>query len=147
VGHNFRMTDAQAAVGLVQLAKLDALNARRREIARIYTQRLGGIRGLSLPYVAPELGHAWHIYCVLLDESFARSKEDFMWEMYTRYQVKVWSHYMPIHLTTAYRNLGHGEGECPRAEALFSRYVSLPIHPRLTEQAIDHLIASIRALA
>ena len=51
-----------------------------------------------------------------------------------------------MHLTTAYRNLGHKEGECPVAEALFDRYVSLPIHPRLTAEAIEYLIASIRAL-
>jgi dTDP-4-amino-4,6-dideoxygalactose transaminase len=54
---------------------------------------------------------------------------------------------MPIHLTTAYRNRGHREGECPRAEALFQQYVSLPIHPRLTSEAIEYLLSSIEALA
>jgi dTDP-4-amino-4,6-dideoxygalactose transaminase len=52
-----------------------------------------------------------------------------------------------MHLTTAYRQLGHSEGECPIAEALFARYVSLPIHPRLTSDGIDYLINSIRSLA
>jgi dTDP-4-amino-4,6-dideoxygalactose transaminase len=70
-----------------------------------------------------------------------------MWELYTRYQIKAWSHYTPIHLTTAYRKLGHREGECPRAEALFQQYVSLPIHPRLTTEAIEYLLTSIEALA
>ena len=70
-----------------------------------------------------------------------------MWELYTQKQIKVWSHYMPIHLTTAYRNLGHCEGECPRAEALFHQYVSLPIHPRLSEEAVDYLLTAIEALA
>ena len=52
-----------------------------------------------------------------------------------------------MHLTTAYRKLGHREGECPVAEALFHQYVSLPIHPRLTSEAIDYLIDAIRSLA
>jgi perosamine synthetase len=59
----------------------------------------------------------------------------------------VWSHYMPIHLTSAYRARGHREGECPVAEALFSQYVSLPIHPRLTDQAVEYLLQSVRELA
>jgi len=146
VGYNYRMTEVQGAVGLVQLGRLDNLNARRREIAAQYTRGLTGVRGLTLPYTSPDVEHTFHVYCILLDKAFPLSKEDFMWELYTRYRIKAWSHYMPMHLTTAYRNLGHKEGECPTAEALFDRYVSLPIHPRLTEEAIAYLIASVRAL-
>jgi perosamine synthetase len=140
------MTEVQGAVGLVQLGRLDGLNARRREIADQYTRGLSGVHGLTLPYISPDVEHTFHVYCILLDAEFPLSKEDFMWELYTRYRIKAWSHYMPMHLTTAYRNLGHKAGECPTAEALFDRYVSLPIHPRLTDEAIGYLIASIRAL-
>jgi len=147
IGFNFRMTDAQAAVGLAQLPKLDGFNARRIEIANRYCERLRGIRGLSTPYVAPDVKHVFHIYCVLVEPEFRLSKEDFMWELYTGKRIKVWSHYMPIHLTTAYRKLGHGEGECPVAEALYHKYVSLPIHPRMTEESIGYVVDSIRELA
>ena len=147
VGFNFRMTDAQAAIGLEQLKKLDASNARRIEIANQYCKRLSGIRGLTLPYVSPDVKHVFHIYCVLVEPEFRLNKEDFMWELYTGKRIKVWSHYMPIHLTTAYRKLGHGDGECPVAEALFHKYVSLPIHPRMTEASVAYVTDSIRELA
>jgi perosamine synthetase len=147
VGFNFRMTDAQAAVGLVQLSKLDGFNARRIEIANLYCERLRGIRGLTTPYVSPDVKHAFHIYCVLVEPTFRLSKEDFMWELYTAKHIKVWSHYMPIHLTTVYRRLGHAEGECPVAEALFHKYVSLPIHPRMSDETISYVANSIRELA
>lgn len=147
IGFNYRMTEIQAAVGLVQLAKLDRLNARRIEIAEAYTAGLRGITGLQLPQVAAGRKHVFHVYLILLDESFHSSKEDFMWELYTGKRIKVWSHYMPIHLTKAYRALGHGDGECPVAEAAFHRYVSIPIHPRMTEQSIQYVIDSIRELA
>jgi dTDP-4-amino-4,6-dideoxygalactose transaminase len=91
--------------------------------------------------------HTFHVYCVLVGQDFKLSKEDFMWELYTGKRIKVWSHYMPIHLTRAYRQLGHRAGECPRAEALFHQYVSLPIHPRLTSEGIQYLIEAIRSLA
>jgi perosamine synthetase len=138
LGENFRMTEMQAAVGLIQLRKLDVMNRRRMEIAAEYTRRLTKVRPLS---VLPDRKHVFHIFGVLVDH-----KEDFMWRMYTEHRIKVWSHYMPIHLTTAYRNLGHGPGECPVAESLFERYVSLPIHPRLAPQAIDYLCSTIEAL-
>lgn len=147
IGFNFRMTDAQAAVGLVQLRHLDGWNARRREIAREYTERLTSIQGLTLPYLMPEVESAFHSYCVQIEPGFPLSKEDFMWELYTHRRIKAWSHYMPIHLTTVYRQLGHREGECPVAEAAFEKYVSLPIHPRLTSQAIEYLTATIQDVA
>lgn len=147
IGFNFRMTDAQAAVGLAQLRKLDGFNARRIEIANRYCERLSGIRGLTMPYVSPDNKHVFHIYCVLVEPGFRLGKEDFMWELYTGKRIKVWSHYMPIHLTTAYRNRGHREGECPVAEAMFHKYVSLPIHPRMTEASVDYVTDSIRGLA
>jgi perosamine synthetase len=147
VGFNYRMTDAQAAVGLVQLRKLDSLNARRIEIAKKYSDSLQGIQGLTLPFVSPENKHVFHVYTLLLDPAFLRTKEDFMWDLYTRKRIKVWSHYMPIHLTTAYRKLGHGPGECPVAEELFERYVSIPIHPRMTDEVVEYVVDSIRELS
>jgi len=147
VGFNYRMTDAQAAVGTVQLRKLDSLNERRIEIARKYTEGLQGIEGLTLPFVAPENKHVFHVYPLLLEASYARTKAQFMWDMYTEKRIKVWSHYMPIHLTTAYRNLGHHSGECPVAEKLFEKYVSIPIHPRMTDEVIQYVVDSIRELS
>ena len=147
IGFNYRMTDIQAAVGLVQLGRLVDLNRRRIEIAAKYTEGLQGIKGLQLPHIDPDRKHVFHIYTILVKPEFALNKEDFMWELYTKKKIKVWSHYMPIHLTETYRKLGHGAGECPVAEELFDQYVSIPIHPRMTDQAIQYVIDSIRELA
>ena len=147
IGFNYRMTDMQAAVGLVQLRKLDALNARRAEIAARYTEALSDIPGLELLFRDPDCKHVFHIFGILIKPDFGMSKEDFMWAMYTEKRIKVWSHYMPIHLAQAYRALGHGDGECPVAERLFDEYVSIPIHPRMTEESIQYVIDSIRGLS
>jgi perosamine synthetase len=147
VGFNYRMTDAQAAVGLVQLKKLESLNARRIEIAERYTNGLKGLNGLKLPTILPQCKHVFHVYPLLIEPGFPLGKEDFMWELYTNKRIKVWSHFMPIHLTTAYRKLGHKAGECPIAEEQFKKYVSLPIHPRMKEDTIQYVIRSIQELA
>jgi perosamine synthetase len=147
IGSNYRMTDVQAAVGLVQLRKLESLNQRRMQIAQKYSEGLKGLQGLTLPFVSPENKHVFHIYCLLLEDSFPLSKEDFMWELYTSKKIKAWSHYMPIHLTTVYRKMGHQPGECPVAEKLFEKYVSIPIHPRLTDEVVEYVIDSIKELS
>ena len=147
VGFNYRMTEIQAAVGLIQLRKLNAFNSRRIEIAKQYSEGLRGIPGLRLPVLAPDVKHVFHVYCLCVEPEFRLSKEDFMWEIYANKQIKAWSHYMPIHLTSVYRSFGHHEGDCPVAEAMFHKYVSIPIHPRLTEEAVQYVIRSIRELA
>jgi perosamine synthetase len=147
IGSNYRMTDVQAAVGLVQHRKLESLNQRRIQIAKRYSEGLRGIKGLTLPFVSPENKHVFHIYCLLLEDSFPLSKEDFMWELYTSKKIKAWSHYMPIHLTTVYRKMGHQPGECPVAEKLFEKYVSIPIHPRLTDEVVEYVIDCIKELS
>ena len=70
-----------------------------------------------------------------------------MWQLYTKKGIKAWSHYMLINLTAPYRAQGHDEVECPVAEELFNKYVTLPIHPRLTDAAIDYMADTIRELA
>jgi perosamine synthetase len=147
VGYNFRMTDAQAAVGIVQLAKLEAHNARRALIGRRLAEGLAGIRGLDLPWVDPKGVHAWHFFVVQLGKDFPMTKSDFMWELYANRGIKPWSHYTPVHLTGPYLAQGHREGECPVAEAAHERYVSLPVHPRMTDEAIDYLLENVREAA
>ena len=143
VGYNFRMTDIQGAVGVEQLKKLDGFNNRRIAIANRLTEKLQGIRGLTLPYVDPRGKHVFHLYVVQLEPDFPLDKRGFMWTLYSEMGIKSWSNYMPVHLIDPYRGEGHQEGECPVAEAAFKKYVSLPIHPRLTDDAVDYLARSI----
>jgi perosamine synthetase len=146
-GYNFRMTDAQAAVGIEQLKKLAGHNARRIEIASRLSAALRGVPGLTLPYVDPKGKHVFHLYVTQLEEEFPLSKTDFMYRLYYERGIKAWSHYMPIHLTEPYRRQGHRAGECPVAEKAFHKHVTLPLHPRLTEEAIGYLVATVRELA
>jgi perosamine synthetase len=143
IGFNYRMTDAQAAVGIEQLKKLEKHNQKRIDLANRLTEKLSGIKGLTLPYVDPRGKHVFHVYVIQVEKDFPLNKTDFMWKMYTEKNIKVWSHYMPIHLTKPYLAQGHEEGECPVAEAAFEKYVSLPIHPRMTNEAIDYMARSI----
>ena len=147
LGYNFRMIDAQAAVGIEQLKKLDGFNAKRSELAARLTEKLRGVPGIVLPWVDPKGKHIFHFYLLQLKDKHPLKKADFMWELYTNKGIKAWNHYMPIHLSGPYRARGHREGECPVAEKAHDYFLSLPIHPRLTEEAIDYLAASVAELS
>jgi len=146
-GYNVRMTDMQAAVGRVQLRKLDELNARRIANAQHLTARLADIKGVTPPYVAPDVKHVFHLYLVLIDPgTFGMGKTELMRRLLHEHGIKAGTHYIPINWTTAYRKRGHREGECPVAEAAFERLITLPIHPRLTEADQDYMADAIASL-
>lgn len=146
-GYNFRLTDMQAAVGRVQLGKLDALNQNRINNAARLTEGLKDLPGLTLPTVAPGRKHVFHLYPMLIDEQvFGMSKEDFIHTMYHERGVKPGAHYIPLHWTTAFQNRGYKKGMFPVADDLGARVVTLPINPRQTPEALDYLIASVRAM-
>ena len=147
-GYNFRMTDIQAAVGCIQLAKLDALNARRIEIAAYLTDALRDVPGLTLPTVAPGCTHVFHLYPIQVDpDEYGLSKDDFIYAMLHDKGIKIGTHYIPLHWTTAFRNRGFRPGQFPVADALAERLVTLPIHPRLTTEGLEYLVDSIRGYA
>ncbi len=145
-GYNFRMTDMQAAVGIVQLKKLDTLNRTRQEIARKITEALKDVPGLTLPAVQPGRNHVFHLYPLQIDaQEFGMTKEDFVWTMREDHGVRIGTHYIPLHWTTAFQKRGFKKGQFPVADALAERLVTLPIHPRLTDDAIQYLVDSIKA--
>jgi perosamine synthetase len=147
-GFNVRMTDMQAAVGRVQLRKLDQLNAKRIANAQYLSARLAEIKGLTVPYIAPHVKHVFHLYPVLIDpDLFGMDKTELMKRLLHEHGIRAGTHYIPLNWSTAYKKRGHREGECPVAEAAFNRLITLPIHPRLTEDDLDYMARALQSLA
>jgi perosamine synthetase len=146
-GYNFRMTDIQAAVGIEQLKKLDMLNQHRIDNAAYITEGLKNVPGLTLPTARPYNKHVFHLYPVMIDpKEFGMTKEDFIYDMLHKYGIKIGFHYIPLHYSTAFKNRGFKKGQFPNAEKLGEQLVTLPINPRQTEEALEYLVNSIKAV-
>jgi len=146
-GYNFRMTDIQGAVGVVQLKKLDELNQRRIDNAAYLTAGLRNVTGLTLPTVSPGCKHVFHLYPIQIDpEKFGWNRDDFIHAMFFEKGIKVGTHYTPLHYASAFKKRGFRKGQFPVAESVAERLVTLPLNPRQTRQALDYLIESIRSL-
>ncbi len=136
LGYNYRLTDFQAALGISQLKRADEGLRRRREIAAKYVVAFKGKEWLNRQSGLVE-GHAYHLYIIEVDDrlglyKFLRTKNIFS-------QV----HYVPAHLMPYYRRQGFKENDYPYAEKYYSRCLSLPMYPTLTNEELDFVIETI----
>lgn len=141
LGYNYRLSDIHAALGLAQLRRVDEHIERRSAIARRYDQTLGSLE-LLLPRVKPHVKHAWHLYPVQLSGAPARRR--FVDAMHAA-GVGVQVHYIPIYKHPYYRELGYDRHSCPNAELYYSRAVSLPLFPDLTDAEFARVVGAVRA--
>jgi len=147
-GYNFRMTDIQAAIGRIQLKKLDTFNQRRIDNAQYLTEGLQDVEGLILPTVSPGCKHVFHLYPIqICPHVYGMTKEDFIYAMLHERGIRIGTHYHPLNWTTAFQKRGFARGQFPVAESVAKRLVTLPINPRQTREALDYLIESIKTLA
>jgi dTDP-4-amino-4,6-dideoxygalactose transaminase len=150
VGNNYRMSDLQAAVGLVQLGKLDALNNRRREIANRLNEGLCRIPGITIQEEQPYAHHIYHLYTFFYHpEVVGAPKDDFIRYLEQEEGIQIVVRYFPVHLLAEFRALGYQYGECPVAEKMyFEHQVQLPIYTHLTGEQVEHMIGGVeRAVA
>jgi dTDP-4-amino-4,6-dideoxygalactose transaminase len=142
VGFNFRMTDVQAAIGLVQLGKLGQMVARRRELAERYRRHLLAIPGLRT-IVDPEYGvtNYQSFWIVLPDES--RVSRDEMLGRLALAGVSARRGIMAAHLEPAYAS--HPHGSLPVTERLTARSLILPLFHEMTQAQQDVVISAVSA--
>lgn len=141
-GTNANMPEAAAAVGLTQLAKLDDMIGRRREIARMLDTVVERFPGPRVHRAPIRDRHANHLYTFFLDTG-AEARDALVRELDGR-GVEIQLRYYPLHLRPEWRHLGHGPGECPVAEdSWFSRHMNLPCHPGLTDAQVAHLVDAL----
>jgi dTDP-4-amino-4,6-dideoxygalactose transaminase len=140
-GYNFRMSNIHAALGVWQLARLDAMNARRREHAAWYRERLAGIDALELPVEGEGCMHVYQMYTVKLN---GVDRGRFLDELRRR-GVGASVHFdPPVHLQPMYAGWER-RFELPVTEHIASRIVTLPIFPGLTQAHREHVVASVKA--
>ena len=139
LGHNYRMDEMSAALGLSQLARLDQFLARRARVAAQYTERLAGMDGVRAPVVRPEVRMSWFVYVVTLDEGYDR---DLTMAGMEREGVPCRGYFAPVHTQPYIRDrFGDLAGTLPRTEAMAKRTLALPFHNGLEEQEIEHVLA------
>lgn len=144
VGFNFRMTDLQAAVGIVQLGRLDEVLVRRRELAARYQQELADVPGLRC-VADPEYGRSnYQSFWVELGEEFPLGREELL-QTLADSGVSARRGIMAAHRQPAYA--GHQHDPLPVTERLTDRTVILPVFHQMTQEQQDRVVAAVRSAA
>lgn len=142
LGHNYRMPEIEAALGCVQLRKLPEFLEKRQRNARLLTERLSDVRRLELPKEPPDRKHSWYLYTVRLRDADARMRDAVVGELRKRSVGAAVYYPTPIHLMPYYRQFG--EQRLPETERAAQQVFSLPVHPGLTLEQIDHIAGSVK---
>jgi len=141
MGFNFRMTDIQAAIGLVQLGRLDRLLERRRLQAERYSEAIGSIKGL-VALVDPPYGRTnFQSYCVVVDDDFGVSRDALMQALIDR-EISPRRGVMAAHREPAFRR--HPSAPLPDTEYLTDHSLLLPLYHEMTEAEQDRVIAALQ---
>ncbi len=139
-GLNYRIDEMRAALGLVQLAKLDAANASRRKIVEAYRREIGGLEGVALPFPdRDDRVASSHIFPILLREGIERLE---VVESLKADGVQSSIHYPAIHHFTAYS--GMDLGATPIADEVAKRELTLPLYPDMTEGDVQVVADALR---
>jgi len=167
IGYNYRMTQIQAAIGRVQLRKLDTFIAKRRKNAEYFTKRIREIPGLRPPYVDPNVRHVYWAYgAVIVPEILGASRDSFAKALLAE-GIKAEGYCpIPVHLQEVMRNkVGYGKtsfpfdnplygravsyqrGLCPAAEELSQQDLLLPVYQTLTDRDLDDVVAALEKVA
>lgn len=144
LGFNYRLTDIACALGLSQLEKLSANLARRREIAEQYKAAFRDLPAIVIPAVRGGANPAWHLYPIRLELEMLTAARAEIFRALRAENMGVNVHYIPVHRHPYYRDrFGHGEGECPVAEAAYERLISLPLFHGMTDADVADVVQAV----
>jgi perosamine synthetase len=145
IGHNFRMTNLQAAVGVAQMERVEWLVQRRIENARRYNERLRDVPGITLPPATDGITNVYWMYSILIQDEFGRTRDEVRRQLADQ-SIETRSFFIPMHVQPLYYRPEY-RGRFPVAEMLCSRGLYLPSSASLTEEQIDFVCSRLRALA
>ncbi len=144
LGHNFRLTNMQAALGVAQLGRIDSILDRKRWLGQNYADRLAGISGLQLPCEKHWARNVWWMYGVVLEEGVPFDAQEFACRLKAK-GVDTRPFFLGLHEQPVLRRRGWYEGLClPVTEHIARRGLYLPSGLTLTSEQMDDVVAAVR---
>jgi len=145
-GYKYNLPDMNAVLGLGQLARLDALNARRTEIAEMYLDLLKDVNEIQPLHQPPyEMTHCWHLFVIRVDtDRLSMSRDKFMQALKDK-QIGTGLHFRATHTQKFYlEKYADSKISLPNTEWNSDRICSLPLFPDMTDEDVQRVVAAIK---
>jgi dTDP-4-amino-4,6-dideoxygalactose transaminase len=145
-GYKMNMCDVLAALGCAQLSKCERFWERRQAIAKFYSDNFSRLEGLQVPPSGHrDAEHSWHLYILRIrPELLSLTRNKFIEELKKR-GIGTSVHFIPLHLHPFYaQKYGYKRGDFPNAEDAYSRCISLPIFPDMTDAEVERVVSAVK---
>ena len=144
LGYNYRMTEIAAAIGLVQLNKLDSFIARRRHNAALLTQGLGAVDSVKPPIEGPDRLHTYYQYILRLETGYPKTRSELMALLEKEGIASKPSYPIPLYQQKALKGKVKARN-CKVAEDVLPRLVELPVHPLVPRSGLETAIEVVKS--
>jgi hypothetical protein len=139
------MSELSAALGLVQLQRLDVILEKRKRVERYFYDYVQSFEGIKDPYIGPDVDLVhWFLYVVHLGTRFTRSSRDAIIEDLRTESIEAAAYSHPLHLQRRYMEFGYRRGSLFVTEKVADRAVALPFHTHLTEEQAAFVIGTMK---
>lgn len=147
LGYNYRLSDVNCALGAAQMGRVAEILGRRTRVAEMYLKRLRDEPRVRLQRILPECRISWFVMVVRLADRYTRTDRDRIMQKLREQGIGTNNYFTPIHLQPFFvRQFGYQRGDFPECDALSDRTLALPFHGLLTEQEVDTVCRTFRAL-
>jgi len=147
LGYNYRLSEIAAALGIVQMQRLDDMLAKRREVCCQYIERLMAYPELILPTVDDDMQMSWFVFVVRLTDQYTAKERDRIITGLRRHDVGCSNYFPPIHLQPFYRErFGYKQGDYPITEAIAGRTLALPLFNKLDATQIELVTLTLQVM-
>jgi dTDP-4-amino-4,6-dideoxygalactose transaminase len=145
-GFKYNLTDIAAALGLHQLKRIPAFQARRELIAQAYNDAFADLPLILPPQPVEGDTHSWHLYVLRLSETLEMERDVFIERMYAA-GIGCSVHYIPLHLHPYWRDrYGLRPEQFPHSQKAFERMVSIPLYTAMTDADVQRVIRTVREI-
>ena len=143
-GYNYRMTDFQAGLLLSQLKKIEKFKNRRNEIVKRYDEEFAKIDEIKLMKYTDGSNTFRHLYIIQLDLYRLKCTRREAFDALAAEGIQCQIHYVPAYWFPYYKSLGYKKGLCPNAEDIYSRILTIPLYPMMSDEDVDDVVESIK---
>jgi dTDP-4-amino-4,6-dideoxygalactose transaminase len=143
-GFKYNMTDIQAALGRVQLKRLDGFVKTRKQYAKIFDRELAKIPEITIPVHSENSGTAYNLYTIKIDTTNLTVSRDEIVELLKQEQIGVSVYYIPLYEFSYFqKNLKLKKKDFPNAEKVYQSMMSLPLYPKMNLKDINRVIKTL----
>ena len=147
LGYNYRLSDINCALGIVQLSRIEQFKAKRRQVAKWYQEMLADDDRLTVPVEPDDCDISWFVFVVRLAEGFTRLQRDRILESMIERNIQVSNYFSPVHLQPfMVEQFGYKQGDFPVTESVSESTIALPFYNNLIQDEVAIVCKTLKEI-